>query len=154
MGKPKYKGLRVDYKSGQKVKVMLGHDWFDAEVVKSNNKTVVVTTLFSKTKYRKVQVVEKLPNEGGIAEDIAQGKLKTVLEPYIVKGTRTVKLPRARVKPITEPKPQETVENAPAPEPEYEGPGLSKDEAPLVEQPETKPETAADVLAELDKMIG
>ena len=146
MGKPKYKGLRVDYKSGQKVKVMLGHDWFDAEVVKSNNKTVVVRTLFSRTKYHRVQVDQSV--EGSI------GKPDTVLEPYIVKGTRTVKLPRTRVKPIMEPEPQETVENAPAPEPEYEGPGLGKDEAPLVEQPETKPETAADVLAELDKMIG
>jgi len=163
MGKTNYKGLRIDYKPNQKVKVMLGHDWFDAAVVKSNKKTVVVRTLFSRTKYRQVQVVKKLAKEGGIAEDIAEGRPKMVLEPYTVSGTRTVKLPRIRVKPIEglEPPPtpasQETVEEeASAPEPEYEGPGLGKDEAPLIDEPkaEPKPESAADVLAELEKLIG
>jgi len=243
MGKTSYKGLRVDYQPGQKVKVMLGHDWFDAEVVKANRKTVVVVTLFSKTKYRRVQIKEVLPEHGGIAEDAALGHPKTVLEPYTVSGTKTVKLPRIRVKPLeseppTTPAPQETVsedasawvmsaadeafsrpptpghiiveepetiEDASAPEPEYEGPGLGKDEAPLIdyrsgpaseipmaaEQAEAmldyedtvdveaseiaeainkrrdeqgvteelkkagvKPKTAADVLAELEKLIG
>jgi len=213
MGKTSYKGLRIDYKPNQKVKVMLGHDWFDAEVVKSNKKTVVVRTLFSKTKYRKVYDEEQYSR----------------LEPYVVTGTRVVKLPRIKVKPIERhagmkevheknygpepsptPAPQETVdeevptsgpgreelasrhlqqyesgeepemvEEVPAPEPEYEGPGLGKNEAPLVDyetgptseipmiaeqaeemlshvdepKAEPKPETAADVLAELEKLI-
>ena len=198
MGKTKYKGLRIDYKPNQKVKVMLGRDWFDAEVVKSNKKTVVVRTLFSKTKYRQVQVKEILPEHGGIAEDAALGHPKTVLEPYTVSGTKVVKLPRIRVKPI-EAAPRLESSQAERPdsgqsldtsaggstpqveqpplvsEPEYEGPGLGKDEAPLVdyesgsisevpmaaEQAEAmlenaidaKPESAADVLAELEKMM-
>jgi len=171
MGKTSYKGLRVDYQPGQKVKVMLGSDWFDAEVVKANKKTVVVITLFSRTKYRRVQAGE----EGGLTE---------TLEPYTVSGTRTVKLPRVRVKPIEgavatvseeasawvmsaadeafsrPPTPghiiveePEMVEDASAPEPEYEGPGLGKDEAPLIDEAEPRPETAADVMAELEKML-
>ena len=215
MGKTSYKGLRVDYLPNQKVKVKLGRDWFDAEVVKSNKKTVVVRTLFSKTKYRQVQVKEILPEHGGIAEDAALGHPKTVLEPYTVSGTKVVKLPRIRVKPMEDERHEgmkevhkencgpgreelasrhlqqyesgeepEMVEDAPPPEPEYEGPGLGKDEAPLVEETseitmaaeqaeellarqygpgptnvvdepkaEVKPESAADVLAELEKMM-
>ena len=157
MGKTSYKGLRVDYQPGQKVKVMLGNDWFDAEVVKANRKTVVVVTLFSKTKYRRV------PGE--------EGGLTKTLEPYTVSGTRTVKLPRVRVKPLEsgpgreelasrhlqqyesgeEP---EMAKDVSVSEPEYEGPGLGKDEAPLIDEAKAKPKTAADVLAELEKLIG
>ena len=129
MGKTKYKGLRNDYQPNQKVKVMLGRDWFDAEVIKSNKKTVIVRTLFSKTKYKKVYDDEQYSR----------------LEPYVVQGTRIVKLPRIRVKPIGET----------APESKYEDPEFGKVEAPLLDyEAETKPESAADVLAELEKLIG
>ena len=150
MGKTKYKGLRNNYQPDQKVKVMLGRDWFDAEVVKSNKKTVIVRTLFSKTKYRRVPVVKKLVEKGDIAEDFATAinataKPRTTLEPYTVKGTKVVKLPRIRVKPIGET----------APESKYEDPEFGKVEAPLLDyEAETKPESAADVLAELEKLIG
>jgi len=42
---------------------------------------------------------------------------------------------------------QQIIEEASTSEPEYEGPGLGKDEAPLVER------SAVDVLAELEKML-
>jgi len=194
MGKAlRNKLLKVGYSPGQKVKVMLGKDWCDAEVVSANKKTVVVRTLWSKTKHRRVSVVEKLAEDGGIAKDIANDfiaatdavpKPKTVLEPYTVHGTKVIKLSRIRVKPIkgevtegtikiTDTKPtylirqlettdmfdseaaqdraseleQQIIEEASTSEPEYEGPGLGKDEAPLVER------SAVDVLAELEKML-
>jgi len=147
VGKTKYKGMRINYQPGQKVKVMLGHDWYDAEVVKSNKKTVVVRTLFSKTKYRRVPAAEKLVENGGVMEDIALGHPKAVLESYTVSGTKVVKLPRTRVKPTSEPEPSPT----PAPQETVDEEAL----ALIVEEQkaETKSETAADVLAELEKML-
>ena len=261
MGKTsKYKGLRIDYQPDQKVKVMLGHDWFDAEVVKANKKSVVVRTLFSKTKYRRVPIkpedIAGAGKAGILAATVAAtsqvpGGLGTTLEPYTISGTKVVKLPRIRVKPIEKgpslgeiaervsevagkkmevgvldltPAPDEksgipglglkpgealvemdtedlveqleitdtstseaaqdkageleqrivdefkagttadeltmAIEQAEVmlegePEPEHEGPGLGRDETPLIDEPkaETKPETAADVLAELEKML-
>jgi len=210
MGKTSYKGLRIDYRPGQKVKVMLGRDWFDAEVVKANKKTVIVNTLFSKTKYRSVPVVEKKVENGGIAEDLirdvskALPQAKSVLEPYTISGTKIVKLPRIRVKPIEDdplagagktvaattapepvlmpepsptPAPQETVVEASVPEPDELTMAIDQAEAMLeepspdkvaeavnerraeqgiteeLEKAGVKPETAADVLAELEKML-
>ena len=97
----KYKGLRIDYQPNDKVKVRLGRDWFDAEVVRSNKKTVLVRTLFSKTKYRKVQVKPEEANTATLPQ--------VMLEPYIVSGTKIVKLPRIRVKPIHEEVPFEEI---------------------------------------------
>jgi len=175
VGKTKYKGMRINYQPGQKVKVMLGRDWYDAEVVKSNKKTVVVRTLFSRTKYRRVPVVEKLVEKGGVKEDIVLGHPKATLEPYTISGTKVVKLPRTKVKPIGEPEPsptpapQETVdEEALAPNlvqqlrtTDMSTSEAAEDRASDLEQQiveeqkaETRPETAADVLAELEKLVG
>lgn len=159
MGKTSYKGLRVNYQPKQKVKVMLGRDWFDAQVVKANKKTVVVNTLFSRTKYRKVQIDQSI--EGSL------GKPTSVLEPYTVSGTRVVKLPRIRVKPI-EGQVIETpstigactalIHSTTPATPERCG-MISRTTEAMIEnttdepKTETKPETAADVLAELEKML-
>jgi len=169
MGKTNYKGLRVDYQPGQKVKVMLGRDWFDAEVVKSNKKTVVVRTLFSKTKYRTVSIrpedIAGAGQAGILAAAVAAASrvpgdhsLGTTLEPYTVSGTRVVKLPRIRVKPMEEVEAMLDYEAAT----DLEGEELErqvgikeahKENYGPEPKAETKPETAADVLAELEKML-
>lgn len=166
---------KVDYRPGQTVEVRLGHDWYKAEVVKSNKKTVVVRTLFSKTKYRKVSMV---PDDAGVVGDVFRdlGVVDVAglsrLEPYTVSGTKVVKLPRVKVRPlegmvVEEPEPPplvdylEELESEPEPWPEpvedIQEPDLVDqlhDTKEALESPEPVTGGAADVLAELEKMLG
>lgn len=96
---------RLFFEPNEKVKVMLGNDWYDATVVRANKKTVLVRTLHSQTKYR---VVPIKPEEAGELAGAIEAKGLTRLERYTVHDTKIVKLPHVRVKKLKDAEPAKT----------------------------------------------
>lgn len=138
-------------KPGDIIRIKLGHDVHEAEVVKENAKTVLVKVLWSRTRHRKVKPditkTGQMSLFGGV-----DSLLKSTKVPYTVSGMKIIKIPKVKIvskpEPSPVPAPQETTaEEVQVPESEYEGPGLGKDETPLVEYPEPKPDPFADLEA-------
>jgi len=122
---------KLFYQPGEQVKAMLGNEWYDATVVRSNKKTVLVRTLHSQTKFRKVPIK---PDEAGQLLTAIEVQGLTRVEPYTVHDTKVVKLPHARVKRLTDEVPTK---------PESELP-------PATEEP--TPASTPDPLAWIDKL--
>jgi len=74
-------------KPGDIIKVKLGHDIHEAELVKENAKTVLVKVLWTKTKFRKVKAID----------GAGQANLFGSKVPYTERGTKIIKLPKVKI---------------------------------------------------------
>ena len=74
-------------KPGDIIKVKLGHDIHEAELVKENAKTVLVKVLWTKTRYRKVKAIDGAGQANLFGERI----------PYTVRDMKIIKLPKVKI---------------------------------------------------------
>ena len=88
-------------KPGDIIKVKLGHDVHEAEVVKENPKTVLVKVLWSKTKYRKVKTSKIAGELFGMGQmslfDDPLNVGGSVKVPYTARGKKIIKIPKAKI---------------------------------------------------------